>query len=229
MLNFSIPPEVLAPFVPRGTVLDAFEGITYVSMVGFLFLDTRVRGLAIPWHRDFEEVNLRFYVRREAEEGWRRGVVFVKEIVPRWAIAKVARWVYNEHYVALPMRHKVERAATVHSAEYAWRFGGRWCRLAVRAEGEGRLVEAGSLDEFITEHYWGYAVQRDGGALEYKVEHPKWRVWRAKEAVFECDVAGLYGAGFAEALMTQPASAFLAEGSAVTVYGGRRIRDLRKG
>src|SRR6185503_10439864 len=96
MLNYEVDPSVLHPLVPRGTELDTWHGRTYASVVGFLFLDTRVLGLAIPFHRDFEEVNLRFYVRRREAEAWRRGVVFIKEIVPRWAIATVARVAYNE-------------------------------------------------------------------------------------------------------------------------------------
>jgi hypothetical protein len=260
VLNYPVAPGVLEPFVPRGTVLDSFQGTAYVSMVGFLFLNTKVRGLSIPWHRNFEEVNLRFYVRRQAEDGWRRGVVFIKEIVPRLAIATVARLLYNENYVALPMWHKLDRSAdrprpprppttedaaghrqafeqdnrcgrgrsalrssvAPELAEFAWWFGGQWCRLAVTAAGEPLWPAAGSLEEFITEHYWGYAAQRDGGCVEYRVEHPRWRVWRAGESVFECDADGLYGAQFAEALKVKPASAFLAEGSEVAVFQGKR-------
>src|SRR4026208_556537 len=83
MLSFEIDPRVLSPLVPAGTELDEWQGRTFASLVGFLFLDTRVFGLAVPFHRNFEEVNLRFYVRRMASDGLRRGVVFVKEIVPR--------------------------------------------------------------------------------------------------------------------------------------------------
>ncbi len=64
MLNYEIDPVILRPFVPSGTELDSWNGKTYVSIVGFLFLKTRVRGLAIPFHQNFEEINLRFYVRR---------------------------------------------------------------------------------------------------------------------------------------------------------------------
>src|SRR5918996_5117390 len=108
MLNYEVDPQVLARRVPPGTELDIWQGRALVSVVGFRFLRTRVLGLPIPFHRDFEEVNLRFYVRRQAEDGWRRGVVFIKEIAPRWAIATVARVVYNENYAARPMRHRIE-------------------------------------------------------------------------------------------------------------------------
>jgi hypothetical protein len=197
-------------------------------MVGFRFLDTRVLGLPVPGHRDFDEVNLRFYVRRRAEDGaWQRGVVFVRELVPRRAIAAVARWWYNEPYSAVPMRHELEVAGAVrgHSgrAMYAWWLAGRWHQLEVRTTGPPALPAPQSEATFVTEHYWGYTVQRDGGSKEYRVQHPLWRVWPAAAARFDCDVKAVYGAGFAECLDAVPRSAFLAEGSAVTVYRGRRV------
>jgi uncharacterized protein YqjF (DUF2071 family) len=218
MLNFEIDPAVLHPLVPRGTELDSWNGRTHVSVVGFRFLDTSVLGIGIPFHRNFEEVNLRFYVRRKAEDGRRRGVVFVKEIVPRAAIAFVARMLYNENYVALPMSHRIDRGVS-----YAWRFAGRENSLSLVAEGAPVAMLAGSEEEFIAEHYWGYSVQRDGGTVEYKVEHPRWRIAKANEARLDCDAARLYGPQFAECLGRPPSSAFLADGSAVAVFKGVRL------
>lgn len=224
MLNYAVDPAVLRPLVPAGTELDAWGGVTYASVVGFMFLDTRVMGVPIPFHRDFEELNLRFYVRRRGPEGWRRGVVFVKEIVPRMAIAAVARVVYNENYVALPMRHRVDVSVQAGgTVEYGWRTRGRWCALRARVRGPAAPLVEGSEEEFITEHYWGYARQRDGGTVEYRVEHPRWKVWRAESASLDCDVAALYGPGFAESLSAAPRSALVADGSAIVVRQGRRI------
>ncbi|MDB6066721.1 MAG: hypothetical protein JWR26_2929 [Pedosphaera sp.] len=220
MLNYEVDPGILKSFVPRGTELGAWHGKTYVSMVGFLFLKTKVRGMAIPFHQNFEEINLRFYVKRLGADGWQRGVVFIKEIVPRFAIATIARLFYNENYIAMPTKHTLETSVEGLMAEYAWRFKGRWNRLMVKTAGSAGLVEAGSLEEFITEHYWGYAVQKNGGCVEYKVEHPPWLIWQTREVVFDCDVEGLYGGQFAEFLRTKPSSAFLAEGSPVMVYRG---------
>lgn len=221
MLNYEIDPSVLAPYVPRGTELDLWSGKNLISVVGFLFLKTRVFGIPIPFHRDFEEVNLRIYVRRKAEDGWRRGVVFIKEIVPRAAIALTARKVYNEPYIALPMAHRIElESGAVRSAEYTWPFGGRQNGLKLTTRGEAQPLTEGSEAEFITEHYWGYNAQRDGSTLEYRVEHPRWRVYDVADAKLDCDVVGLYGEQFRESLSRKPSSAFLAEGSAVTVYQG---------
>jgi uncharacterized protein YqjF (DUF2071 family) len=224
MLNYEVDPALLRPLVPPGTELDAWGGVTYASVVGFLFLRTKVLGIPIPFHRDFEELNLRFYVRRRGPEGWRRGVVFVKEIVPRLAIAAVARLVYNENYVALPMRHRTELSVeTGGSVEYGWRSGGRWSSVRAEVRGPARPLVEGSEEEFITEHYWGYAAQRDGGCVEYRVEHPRWSVWRAESAALDCDVAALYGRRFAETLSAAPRSALVADGSPVVVRRGRRL------
>ena len=226
MVNYVVDPAVLAPFVPAGTELDEFGGRVFVSMVGFLFQKVRVFGVMIPWHVNFEEVNLRFYVRRRVagEESWRRGAVFIREIVPRWAIATVARTIYNEPYLTRPMRHRVEQAAGGIEAEYLWQHAGRWNTLAVTGEGgEPAPVAPGSEEEFITEHYWGYNRQRDGGTMEYAVEHPRWRIWKGTAHRFDCDVAGLYGAPFVPFLSAAPSSAFLVEGSPVSVRRGRRL------
>src|SRR6188508_3046287 len=138
MLNFVADPQVLQPLVPAGTELDFHRGETYLSVVGFMFLDTRVLGAPIPFHRNFEEVNLRFYVRRQTPEGWRRGVAFVRELVPRQAIALVARLFYNEPYSAFPMRHGIKREDDELAVEYRWRRAGAWERLAMHATGDPR-------------------------------------------------------------------------------------------
>lgn len=224
MLNFAVDPAVLAPLVPRGTELDAWDGTTYASLVAFDFLDTRVKGIPIPFHRDFDEINLRFYVRREAADGPRRGAVFVREVVPRAAIAWVARTLYNENYVALPTRSSFEPGADGGgSVSYGWRHRGEWLRLAADYSGSPALPVAGSEEEFITEHYWGYSAQRDGGTVEYRVEHPQWGVWSVDSYEMEGDFAGFYGPRFASALAQPPRSVFVAAGSRVKVRQGERL------
>lgn len=222
MLNFEADAADLRPLAPAGTELDLFNGRTYASIVGFMFLETRVRGWSIPFHRDFEEVNLRIYVRRKSAEGWRRGVSFVKEIVPRAAIAWVARTIYGENYVALPMSHRWSPEETP-GVRYAWQSGGREMAVELDPEGPFRPMPEGSEEEFIAEHYWGYASSRGGGAMEYRVEHPRWRVAPARRAVMDLDAAALYGPAFADILKGLPRSAFLAEGSEVAVHEGVRM------
>lgn len=227
MLNYVVDPAVLQPLVPAGTELDFWRDRAYVSIVGFQFLNTRVRGVAIPLHRHFEEVNLRFYVRRRTSGGWRRGVVFIREFVPRLAIALVARTFYNENYSAVPMSHHLERTggpeARVRAAAYAWHLGGREHHASVSVQGPPGDLAPGSEAEFIAEHYWGYTAQRDGSTIEYEVKHPRWRIWPAVSAKLNCDAVRCYGSQYAGYLEVPPASAFLAEGSEVSVHRGVRM------
>jgi len=216
LLNFVVDPKIVVPLVPPGTEIDFENGETFLSIVGFLFLDTRLLGLPIPLHRDFEEVNLRFYVRKKSADTWRRGVVFVRELVPRRAIALVARTFYGENYVALPMKHQIDHVDLKLSVEYSWRRGRKWESLKMSASGEPQTIAHGSHPEFITEHYWGYTRVR-GGCSEYRVEHPRWRMWNADTFQFNADVAALYGDQFVEPLSARPRSAFIADGSPIEV------------
>jgi uncharacterized protein YqjF (DUF2071 family) len=216
MLNFVVDSKIVAPLVPPGTEIDFENGETFLSVVGFLFLDTRLLGLPIPLHRDFEEVNLRFYVRKKSADTWRRGVVFVRELVPRRAIAVLARTFYGEKYVALPMKHQIDHVDLRLSVKYSWRRGRKWESLKMSASGEPQTIAAGSHPEFITEHYWGYTCFR-GGCSEYRVEHPRWKVWNAETFQLSADVAALYGEQFNETLSQPPRSAFIADGSPIEV------------
>lgn len=223
MLNYEVDPLLLSQFIPVGTELDSWSGKTFVSLVGFRFLRTRVCGIPIPFHRNFDEVNLRFYVRRSLGDEVRRGVVFIKEIVPRWAIAAVARSFYNEKYVALPMTHQIETNDSGVSAEYGWRSGLAWHQIKIHGAGDPKLPQHGSEEEFITEHFWGYSTLADGATAEYRVAHPSWRVWSGQDAKFEGDATKIYGPKLAEVISGRPSSAFLAEGSEVAVFRGQRI------
>jgi uncharacterized protein len=216
MLNFFVDPKVVAPLVPPGTEIDFENGETFLSVVGFLFLDTRLLGLPIPLHRDFEEVNLRFYVRKKSADTWRRGVVFVRELVPRRAIALVARTFYGENYVALPMKHQIDHVDLKLSVAYAWRRGRKWESLKMSGTGGPQTIPAGSHAEFITEHYWGYTCFR-GGCSEYRVEHPRWKIWNADKFDLDADVGTLYGDQFVEPFSAAPRSAFIADGSSIEV------------
>jgi len=224
MLNYEIAPALVQDFVPRGTELDSFDATILVSLVGFRFLHTKLFGsVPIPFHSNFDEVNLRFYVRRRHPEGDRRGVVFIREIVPRRAIAYIARLAYGEKYNRFPMCHNIVTDSHRKSAEYEWRLGREWCKLQAEAEGDPVMPAEGSLEQFITEHYWGYSAQRNGGCIEYHVTHEPWRAWNAASGRFEGDATALYGPALAAVLSAQPHSAFIAEGSSVLVHSGRAI------
>src|SRR2546425_5970387 len=195
MLNFVVDPKIVAPLVPPGTEIDFENGETFLSVVGFLFLDTRLLGMPVPLHRDFEEVNLRFYVRKKSADMWRRGVVFVRELVPRRAIALVARTFYGENYVALPMKHDIKHRDSSLSVEYSWRRGRKWESLKMSAVGEPQAIPAGSHGEFITEHYWGYTCFRGGGSEE-PVAKPRWENWEGAPFGFFPRVGRRFGRQF---------------------------------
>jgi uncharacterized protein YqjF (DUF2071 family) len=225
MLNYEVEPSLLSQYVPRGTSLDSFEGRTFVSLVGFRFCRTKLLGcLPIPFHTEFEEVNLRFYVRRKEGAEDRRGVVFIAEVVPRHAIAVTARLLYGENYIRLAMRHRVgtEQLATMFS--YQWKVEDKWCGISAQTVGAPSHPSEGSMEQFITEHYWGYSNRRGGGCLEYHVAHAPWQVWAATSARFEGDAIALYGSRLAAVLKRCPDWAFVAVGSPVNVFQGNRIQ-----
>jgi uncharacterized protein len=224
MLNYEVDPRLLDKHVPSGTVLDSFQEKTYASLVGFRFCRTKLFGkLVVPLHSDFEEVNLRFYVRRKEGNESRRGVVFIAEIVPKLAVATLARLIYGENYVCLPMKRRIWTDGSKKMVEYHWQAENQWCRLSAQVLGAPVLPQEGSLEQFITEHYWGYSAQRDTGCLEYHVAHVPWRVWASSTATFEGDASGLYGGELGRILQSAPSSAFIADGSPVTVFKGRKL------
>lgn len=225
MLNWEVERSLFQPLVPAGTELDDWNGKLYASVVGFLFQKTRVLGIAVPFHVNFEEVNLRFYVRRKTDGGFRRGVAFVKELVPRRLVALVARRLYHENYIAVPMAHEIGYQSDGSPAQvaYSWTHAGTGGRIDLAAGRGLRPLDAGSVEEFLAEHYFGYVRQPDGSTLEYAVEHPPWQIWSADEAGLDTDVPSLYGQRFASALDRPPDVAFLAAGSEIRVRRGTRI------
>ena len=225
MLNWRVDPSLLASHVPAGTTLDTFDGAHWISLVGFRFLDTRVLGIPIPFHRNFDEINLRFYVRRTVGSEVRRGVCFIRELVPRSAIALTARLAYNEPYRALPMTHMFVPAGSPNpdSVMYTWRDGGAWHQVIAKAAGAPAVAAPESHEEFITEHFWGYTRQRDGGTVEYRVTHPTWRVRQVPIALVHGDPAITYGESFGSILAGKPDTALLADGSAIAVHLPVRI------
>jgi uncharacterized protein YqjF (DUF2071 family) len=225
MLNYEVDASLLLPLVPAGTELDRWNDKVFVSVVGFRFLKTKLLGfLPIPMHSNFDEVNLRFYVRRQTGSEVRRGVVFIREMVPRRAIAFVARTFYKENYLALPMAHEIRSIAGSRlEVAYRWKSENRWRGISLETDGNSELLREDSVEQFITEHYWGYAAQPGGGCVEYRVSHPPWRVWRVRQSAYDGDGEEFHGKDVAAVLRGEPQSAFLAEGSPVTVMRGRRL------
>ncbi|MEJ1240314.1 DUF2071 domain-containing protein [Chryseolinea sp. T2] len=222
MANYSIDSKILDKYLPRKTEIDLWNGTCYVSLVGFMFKNTKIKGVKIPFHTNFEEVNLRFYVRHKCNGEWKRGVVFVKEIVPRPALTFVANTVYKENYETMPMSHSWESAADKLTVEYMWKKR-RWNSLKVVTEKTATPISNDSEEEFITEHYWGYTKISDEKTSEYEVEHPKWDIYRTTDYLIDVDFEDIYGREFDFLKSEKPISVFLAEGSQIKVKDGRRI------
>jgi uncharacterized protein len=223
MANYPVEREVLLPFLPARTELDTWAGDPYVSLVGFQFREVRVRGLRIPYHTRFPEVNLRFYVRYKNGAEWKRGVVFLREIVPLRVVAWVANTLFRESYIPMPMRYVEARDADVLRTAYHWWYKGRWNSLSLKASNRPGPMQEGSQEEFITEHFWGYARAGEGRTNEYQVAHPRWEVYPVTDHQLDCDFGRLYGPAFADLGERQPHSVFLAEGSAVSVFSKTSI------
>ncbi len=220
MANYEVAPELLGEFVPKGTELDFYEGKCYVSLVAFMFLETKVLGLLVPFHVNFEEANLRFYVRRETGAEVRRGVVFIKEIVPRAAISLVARTFYGEPYETWKMSHE----RTAEKLSYNWSKSNCENRISVKIGNSLGAPEENSLGEFIIEHYWGYTRRGANRTDEYKVEHPKWELFEVNAAEIAVDFALTYGGKFGVLSKIIPPSILLAKGSEISVYQGEKLR-----
>jgi len=224
MINYEVDPDILKPYLPAYTELDLWQGKALVSMVGFMFLNTKVLGIKWPFHVNFEEVNLRFYVRYFDGKQWKRGAVFISEIVPLFAIPLVANNLYNEHYKAMPMRHTVIATADERTEYlYEWKLNQQWNKLGATVNNTYVPIEGGSAEEFIFKHYWGYNAINSITTLEYAVEHIPWQIAPVSNPVFEADVATLYGKHF-ETYLKQPYSAFFAKGSEVVVRVAQKIK-----
>jgi uncharacterized protein YqjF (DUF2071 family) len=222
MANYAVPPEVLKPYLPAGVELDLFEGEAFVSLVGFMFKNTRLFGVPIPFMGSFEEVNLRFYVKREEQGEIRRGVVFVNETVPYKPVAWLANALYKEHYTAIPTRHQISEQGAEKYIQYEWKVNGCWNQIQVRALCQTLGMQHGSHEEFIFEHYYGYTRISENHSQEYQVQHPRWHIHPVNKCHIQFDFGAFYGPDFEFLNNATPSSVILAQGSEVSVKWKRR-------
>lgn len=217
LANYEVDKNVLSRFLPAKTELDLWNDRCFVSLVGFMFQNTKVLGLKIPFHSDFEEVNLRFYVRFKDNNQWKRGVVFIKEIVPKPAITFIARNLYGENYETMRMEHSWSEDNGKLNVSYKWNKAGKWNSIQVTCGDQCSLLQHGSKSEFITEHYWGYTKNNERDTFEYEVRHPRWKVYEVFDHAIDVDFSSVYGVQFADLNHRQPSSVMLAEGSEISV------------
>ncbi len=218
MANYVVPEKILHPFIPANTELDFYKGKTFVSLVGFMFLNTRIRGFSLPNHINFEEVNLRFYVKYNDHGNWKRGTVFIKEIVPKPAISFVANTIYKENYSTMKMKHfHIENRDQIETC-YEWKYKNKWNKLAASSQKKSSPMVVNSEEEFIAEHYWGYTKYSESKTYEYEVKHPRWEIFKVLNYTIDCDFAGIYGSNFAFLEDAVPSSVFMAKGSEVSIH-----------
>ena len=218
MANYVVPKELLSPYIPDKTELDFYEGKTYVSLVGFMFLNTRIRGFSVPYHVNFEEVNLRFYVKHNDRCKWKRGVVFIKEIVPKPAISFIANNLYREKYSTMKMKHfHIEKDDVIETC-YKWKYKDKWNELTATCHKKSLPMRINSEEEFFAEHSWGYTKYNDTKTYEYEVRHPRWEIFQISDYVIDCDFKGIYGNEFSFLNRTKPSSVFMAKGSEVRIH-----------
>ncbi len=223
LINYEIDAAVLKPYIPNGTELDFWDNKCYISLVGFMFENVKLLGVKIPFHTRFEEVNLRFYVKRFENNEWKRGVVFIKEIVPKPALTFVANTIYKEHYETLPMFHSLNFERNQRLFTYGWNKQNYKNSFTIITENELSDIEAQSESEFITEHYFGY-TKTDKGTYEYEVKHPRWQQYKVKNYFINVDFKGTYGDTFEFLHPQRPISVMLAKGSEIRVENKKRIQ-----
>ena len=182
-----------------------------------MVLKTKLHGIKIPFHSNFPEVNLRFYVRYRSGSDWKRGVVFINEFVPKPAIAFVANRFYKERFVTHPIKYKCETGDKL-VIGYYWKKDSKWNKLEVIADPKLYELKPGSKEEFVIERYWGYSSIDKNKTEEFQVEHPQWNIYSIEHYNIDCDFKDLYGNDFEILDHSTPASVFLAEGSAATIF-----------
>ena len=217
MANYEMSPSSLLPYLPHGVELDYFQGKAYVSLVGFLFKDTSLFNMPIPFLGTFEEVNLRFYVVRKIGNVLRRGVVFINETVPNKTVAWVANKLYKEHYTSIPTKHNWVLTDDKKEINYQWKVNSKWNGMQVNASAASHKMVAGSIEEYIFEHYYGYTKVHPTKSSEYKINHPCWKINAIQDYKIDCDFSDFYGNEFAALNTAKPHSVMLAEGSEISV------------
>ncbi len=214
LFTFAVPPAVLEPRLPPGVALDTRDGQAFVSVVGLDFEETRVLGVGWPGYRAFADVNFRFYARA----GERRGVVFIREIVPHRLISLLARWLYGEPFRSADVRSHVSEEGPLLLVERTFEIEGRKNVLRARAERAPFTPGPDSLEHFLKERAWGFSRSRAGHAEAFEVRHPVWECLLVRDFALELDWATVYGPEWSFLQGAAPASVALAVGSEVSVF-----------
>ena len=221
MVNYEIEPELLLPFLPKGVSLDLFDGKAYISLVGFMFKNTKLFNVPIPFFGSFEEINLRFYVTRKEGVVFKRGVVFINETIPYQLVAWMANKLYKEHYSVVPTKHQILNNDKINQIKFEWLLQNKWNSIAVDFDSKTETMKTNSLEKFIYEHYYGYTKINNLQTEEYQLKHPSWNIHKVIDYKIDCDFEAMYGKSFSILNQMKPNSVFIAEGSDVSIYWKR--------
>ena len=224
--NYAVPKDLLLSLIPYNTELDFFQGETYVSLVGFMFLNTKVFGISIPLHENFEEVNFRFYVKYNDRGTWQKGVVFIKEIVPKRAISFIANYLYGENYATMNMRHFHLETAENFEAGYEWNFNNKWNKISALSDKRSKKIIDNSCESFFANHYWGFSKSGETKTYIYYVEHPVWETQKVLSYTIDCDFGSLYGDQFSFLNSEKPKSILMTKGSQVSVQRKKELESV---
>lgn len=222
MVNYEIDPEILIPFLPKGLTLDLFEGKAYVSLVGFMFKKTKIFNIPIPRFGTFEEINLRFYVKRMDGNQLKRGVVFINETVPYKVVAWIANKLYKEHYTVVPTKHHFSFEQQKQQLKFEWLLQKKWNSIFVESSKNAQAIKPNSFEEFIYEHYYGFTKVDQYTTEEYRLQHPSWNVFKVNKYEINCDFEAMYGTTFSGLNQCKPTDVFVAEGSSVKIEWKRK-------
>lgn len=223
LVNFALEPDFLINILPVGLDPDLLHGKAYASLVAFDFESIRVGGIPWPGYTQFPELNLRVYVR--CSEAGRRGVFFIRELIPGKIPTAIARVAYNEPYSACPLTRSHQalvNGAQVQRTDWIWKGAPNYLEVEVGPE---TMMPATDEDaNWFKEQEWGFGHSRLGELLRYHVTHPRWMVRKVHRCDYEVDWLGLYGPIWARQLEgAEPDSLMHCIGSEIAVYPPRSI------
>lgn len=214
--TFETDKNLLQKFLPAKTELSDWNGKHFMSIVGFMFSKPRLLNITSPFYRKFEEVNLRFYVRRKEKNKWKNGVVFIKEIAPSPLVGLVAKWLYHESFISLPMKHNLNITDAERNIEYRWKIGHSWNYIKIQAS-LSHSLSPHTIEAFIADRHWAYTKAGDHRTFEFEIEHSPWNIFPSHSFEMNLDAAKIYGSEFAEYFHQKPLTVFLMDGSQTKV------------
>ena len=218
LITYKVKPDMLLPFIPAGLEPDTINGNGFISLVAFDFFDTKVKGVKIPLHVNFPEINLRVYVKNKDK----RGVIFIREFVPRFFISLTANKIYNENYKSASIKSHIEKNGSVFLS-HTLKLKGKEYSINLQADNKPFQPAIDSTEHFFKEHEWGFGVNKKGQTLIYRVEHPFWEVLPVRKFEHNFDFGAIYGNEWKSLNSEEPYNITFAKGSEIKVFEGRLL------